>query len=64
MTQDKSPIRNLIVNQEGGVGFGLPSATEFNRTWDGDRRKNRQFHLHPMLILDGIKGLANEFTEP
>jgi len=46
------------------MGFGLPRATEFNRTWDGDRRKNRQLHLHPVLILDGVKGLADEFTEP
>ena len=64
VTQHKPPIRNLVVDPERGVGFGLPRATKFNRTWDGDCRKNRQLHLHPVLILDGVKGLADEFTEP
>ncbi len=64
VTQHKPPIRNLVVDPERGVGFGLPCATKFNRTWDGDRRKNRQLHLRPVLILDGVKGLTDELTEP
>ena len=57
-------LRNLIVDLERGMGFGLPRATEFNRTWDGYRRKNRQLHVHPMLILDRVKGLADNFAKP
>ncbi|OSQ54414.1 hypothetical protein MCRY_21360 [Marivita cryptomonadis] len=64
MTQHKPPIRNLVIDQERRVGFGLPCATEFNSAWDGNRRKNRQLYIHPMLILDGVKGLSDEFSEP
>lgn len=64
VTQRKPPIRDLIGNQEGRMGFGLPHPTKFNRTWDRDGRKNRQLHIHPVLILDGVKGFADEFAEP